>query len=44
MKHGPIALIDEKMPVVCLAPNDRTFDKVYQIYKKLKLEKVLLFL
>ena len=28
MKHGPIALIDEKMPVVCLAPDDRTFDKV----------------
>jgi glucosamine--fructose-6-phosphate aminotransferase (isomerizing) len=22
MKHGPIALIDENMPVLCLAPND----------------------
>ena len=28
MKHGPIALIDENMPVVFLAPHDRTFDKV----------------
>ena len=27
MKHGPIALIDEKMPVVVLAPRDRYFDK-----------------
>ena len=28
MKHGPIALIDEKMPVVVIAPHDRTFDKI----------------
>lgn len=28
MKHGPIALIDEKMPVVVLAPKDQTFEKV----------------
>ncbi len=28
MKHGPIALIDEKMPVVFLAPHDRTYEKV----------------
>ena len=34
MKHGPIALIDEKMPVVCLAPNDRTFDKVLIKYTR----------
>ena len=27
MKHGPIALIDEKMPVVVLIPNDDLFDK-----------------
>ncbi|MCP5978827.1 SIS domain-containing protein, partial [Klebsiella pneumoniae] len=26
-KHGPIALIDEKMPVVVIAPHDRIFDK-----------------
>ncbi len=28
MKHGPIALIDEQMPVVILAPNNETFEKV----------------
>ncbi len=27
MKHGPIALIDEEMPVVVLAPRDRLYDK-----------------
>jgi glucosamine--fructose-6-phosphate aminotransferase (isomerizing) len=28
MKHGPIALIDEKVPVICIAPgNDPLFDK-----------------
>ncbi|MBF0141939.1 MAG: glutamine--fructose-6-phosphate transaminase (isomerizing) [Magnetococcales bacterium] len=28
MKHGPIALIDEELPVVVVAPRDRLFDKV----------------
>src|SRR2546423_1880176 len=28
MKHGPIALIDENMPVVCLAPKDSVYAKV----------------
>jgi len=27
LKHGPIALIDEKMPVVVIAPRDELFDK-----------------
>ena len=27
LKHGPIALIDSKMPVVVLAPSDALFDK-----------------
>jgi glutamine---fructose-6-phosphate transaminase (isomerizing) len=27
MKHGPIALIDEDMPVVVLSPRDRLYDK-----------------
>jgi len=27
MKHGPIALIDERMPVVVVMPRDRHFDK-----------------
>ena len=28
MKHGPIALIDSKMPVVFVAPKDRVYDKI----------------
>jgi glucosamine--fructose-6-phosphate aminotransferase (isomerizing) len=28
MKHGPIALIDESLPVVVLAPHNETFEKV----------------
>jgi glucosamine--fructose-6-phosphate aminotransferase (isomerizing) len=28
MKHGPIALIDETMPVVALAPDDLVFEKM----------------
>jgi glucosamine--fructose-6-phosphate aminotransferase (isomerizing) len=28
MKHGPIALIDEDMPVVVIAPRDAVYDKV----------------
>jgi glucosamine--fructose-6-phosphate aminotransferase (isomerizing) len=28
MKHGPIALIDEEMPVVALAPHDPVYEKV----------------
>ena len=36
MKHGPIALIDEKMPVVFLAPHDKTFDKVLSNIQEVK--------
>jgi glutamine---fructose-6-phosphate transaminase (isomerizing) len=28
MKHGPIALIDEQMPVVAVAPDDHVFEKM----------------
>jgi len=28
MKHGPIALIDESMPIVAIAPNDHVFEKM----------------
>jgi glutamine---fructose-6-phosphate transaminase (isomerizing) len=27
LKHGPIALIDEKMPVIVIGPHDRVFEK-----------------
>ena len=34
MKHGPIALIDETMPVVVLAPRDRYFQKTVSNLKE----------
>ncbi|MCX6122015.1 MAG: glutamine--fructose-6-phosphate transaminase (isomerizing) [Ignavibacteriales bacterium] len=36
MKHGPIALIDEKMPVVFIAPQDRTYEKVMSNIQEVK--------
>ena len=39
MKHGPIALIDEKMPVVFLAPHDNTYEKVFSNIQEVKARK-----
>jgi glucosamine--fructose-6-phosphate aminotransferase (isomerizing) len=36
MKHGPIALIDEKMPVVFIAPHDSVFDKLVSNVQEVK--------
>ncbi|MGZ7033427.1 MAG: glutamine--fructose-6-phosphate transaminase (isomerizing), partial [Thermoanaerobaculia bacterium] len=36
MKHGPIALIDAKMPVVFIAPHDAVFDKVVSNVQEVK--------
>jgi len=36
MKHGPIALIDENMPVVFIAPSDETFSKVLSNIQEVK--------
>jgi glucosamine--fructose-6-phosphate aminotransferase (isomerizing) len=36
MKHGPIALIDEEMPVVFVAPHDSVFDKVVSNVQEVK--------
>src|SRR5881398_51408 len=36
MKHGPIALIDENMPVVCLAPKDPVYPKVVSNMQEVK--------
>jgi glucosamine--fructose-6-phosphate aminotransferase (isomerizing) len=36
MKHGPIALIDEKMPVVFIAPKDSTYDKILSNIEEVK--------
>ena len=39
MKHGPIALIDEMMPVVFVAPHDAVFDKVVSNIQEVKARK-----
>ncbi len=36
MKHGPIALIDENMPVVCIAPRDSVYQKVLSNIEEVK--------
>ncbi|MHB8579642.1 MAG: glutamine--fructose-6-phosphate transaminase (isomerizing) [Ignavibacteriaceae bacterium] len=36
MKHGPIALIDENMPVVFIAPKDSTYDKIISNIQEIK--------
>ncbi len=36
MKHGPIALIDENMPVVFVAPHDSVFDKIVSNIQEVK--------
>jgi len=36
MKHGPIALIDERMPVVAIAPRDRVFEKMIGTMQEVK--------
>jgi glucosamine--fructose-6-phosphate aminotransferase (isomerizing) len=39
MKHGPIALIDEKMPVVVLAIKDAIYDKIISNIQEVKARK-----
>ncbi len=39
MKHGPIALIDENMPVVFIATNKGTYDKVVSNIQEVKARK-----
>ena len=36
MKHGPIALIDEHMPVVAIAPQDEVYDKMISNIEQVK--------
>ena len=36
MKHGPIALIDEQMPVIVIAPNQNHYDKVVSNIQEIK--------
>src|SRR5690606_4550670 len=39
MKHGPIALIDELMPVVFIAPHDSVFEKIVSNVQEVKARK-----
>ncbi len=39
MKHGPIALIDEMMPVVFIAPHDAVFEKITSNIQEVKARK-----
>ena len=36
MKHGPIALIDEKMPTMAIVPRDRVYDKMLSNISEIK--------
>ncbi len=36
MKHGPIALIDDQLPVVCIAPRDAVYDKMLSNVEQVK--------
>jgi len=42
MKHGPIALIDEHMPVVAIATHDALFEKVYSNLQEVRARKARL--
>lgn len=42
MKHGPIALIDECMPVVAIAIKDALYDKVYSNLQEVRARKARL--
>ncbi|HOZ30354.1 MAG TPA: glutamine--fructose-6-phosphate transaminase (isomerizing) [Bacteroidales bacterium] len=39
MKHGPIALIDDKMPVIVLATKDHSYDKIVSNIQEVKARK-----
>ncbi len=39
MKHGPIALIDEEMPVVTLVPRDGVYEKILSNIEEVKARK-----
>lgn len=45
MKHGPIALIDEAVPIICIAPSDKLFEKTASNIQEVKARggKVIVF-
>jgi glucosamine--fructose-6-phosphate aminotransferase (isomerizing) len=43
MKHGPIALIDEMMPVICVAPQDGVYQKIVANIQEVKARRGRVF-
>ncbi len=43
MKHGPIALIDEMMPVICVAPRDGVYQKIVSNIQEVKARRGRVF-
>ena len=43
LKHGPLALVDKKMPVVVIAPNDTLLEKVKSNMQEVKARGGILF-
>ena len=39
MKHGSLAMIDEKFPTVALAPSDSVYEKVFSAIQQIKARK-----
>lgn len=39
MKHGPLALVDERMPVVCIAPKGSVYQKMISNIQEVKARK-----
>lgn len=39
MKHGPLAMIDEKFPTVALVPSDSVYEKVFSAIQQIKARK-----
>ena len=39
MKHGPIALVDKNMPIIFIAPKDKTYDKIISNIEEVKSRK-----
>ncbi len=39
MKHGPIALVDKNLPVVCIIPDSKTYEKMLSNIQEVKARK-----
>jgi len=39
LKHGPLALIDSKLPVVCICPKSETYDKMFSNIQEVRSRK-----